>query len=384
MGKVVVRMAGLLAVVALLAGYAPAARAAASPRTDPPMERGFVPVLLSRVGASPAALVLGNGSCGTGRCLELYFEALGGVPVALSPPPSPAPSESQPSGDVDALVFANRLDGYAIEGSPTDPDSVVYATTDGARSWRLVSLGPDANVFTMIARSGRFFAVVVRCAGPDGRQTCDDYRLARSQAGSTTWTEVAIPGTGRLDGGPVGLTASDGTVWLTYEAQVVGAEPMLLRSTGGVGPFTIHSARQLVSVAACGLTAERRGVLWAVCPTGMMVSYLRRADAGRPFVPFWDTSGTGGALFDPIGPGLAYRYTGIGGARLRPYALQRTTDGGALFERIGLPHRFRAERLLFVSRDGGFVLGSASAARYGIAAVIETATGGRSWTTLRF
>jgi len=375
--------------------------------TTPTLAGSFVPGLIARAGSSSTVMVLGTATCtGGGRhlCLGLWSATVGRAGLVdrltkLTAPPSTRPKFAGSTGLVGAVVFSNRLDGYAVEHSSSQPTaSTVFATTDGGRSWRRAELGAGS-VWSMVATAHELYAVTAHCSGRDTRTTgitCDDYRLARSTAGSASWRSVRIPGEAANFGNGIGLGAEGDRVWLTYQALTAGAEPVLLTSVGGVAPFSSRSEPSLEGIGPCWLDATPGGALWAACPTGMMVSYLRSPDGGRHFSAYWDFAGTGGASVDPVSAQVAYRYTGIGRYKGDGYAaipadeVQRTTDGGAEFSSVGhLPSNFGAGALLlFLNETDGFALGSI-VQRGGdvgveVSALLETHDAGRTWTRVSF
>jgi hypothetical protein len=279
---------------------------------------------------------------------------------------------------VGRLVFANTEDGYALSGLDQDPSGRYYVTTDGAQGWRGTSFGSQITVMAMTATPQAFYAVLARCTA-GAAAGCRDYRLARSAAGSGTWSSVPIPGTGALDGAGVGLSAAGSLVWLTYQPPRL-AQPRLLSSVEGRPPFTSRVEPGLGSVTNCTLAAMPGGVVWAECPTGMLVSWFRSPDAGRRFEPVWTTPGTGGGALDPVAATVAYRYTG--GSPASPQTVQLSTDGGAHFRpvsKLAFNPGARAQ-LLFVNQVQGYALGSEADGP----ALVYTADGAKHWTRVQF
>ena len=155
-------------------------------------------------------------------------------------------------------------------------------------------------------------------------------------------------------------------------------KPVLAKSHDGQLPFAERAAPSLISVVSCSLQPMGAAVLWAECPTGMMVSWFRSSDGGAHFTHWWETSGTGGDAFDPLSSTVAYRYTGIGPAPA--YALQRTTDGGASFTTVSrlFPDEGSESTLAFSDEEHGYVLGPGPNGPV----LLYTGDGGEHWTTV--
>jgi hypothetical protein len=347
---------------------------------------GFRPEALVRVGDSEAVVVAGAAPCGKMECAALVRGSLGPHGLVrrwrrLHAPPIAA-ARNLATLNLGRFVFANAQYGYDVV-PPSAPGGAthVYATSDGGASWWApITAG---TVLTLVAAppSG-FYAVTARC----GTQSCDDYQLARSTAGSTHWSSAPMPATTGLDGNPIGLAVSGNEVLVNFDPPVAGGEAHLLIASGGRPPFEVHLVPQLVSVAACDLSPQPGGAVWASCPTGMMVSYLRAPSPAGPYTSIWDYAGTGGGGLVPVTGKVAYRYTGI--PELRPDklpgdTLQRSTDAGRSFVDPG-PWPFAhstgtTPQFLFLNRQDGFGLGQTRATRATVA-VFQTDDAARHWT----
>lgn len=172
------------------------------------------------------------------------------------------------------------------------------------------------------------------------------------------------------------MGAEGAQLWITYLDPKIPV-PQLALSTGGHPlHFTIFGQPRLGGVVACALAPMPGSVIWANCPTGMMVSELRSTDGGHRFTPVWSYAGTGGFSFDPVTADVAYRYLGI-----ESPGVERTTDGGQTFTDVGtLPFaQGSVTRLLFLDEADGFALGSTSA---GTAVLLQTTDGGSAWSTV--
>jgi len=348
---------------------------------------GFQPQSLVRVGGSDAVVVAGAAPCGKMVCAALVGGSLGvhglvGRWRRLRPPPIAA-ARNVATLNLGRLAFANALDGYDLV-PPSAPGGAthVYATTDGGGSWRPTPITSGTVLTLVAAPPSGFYAVTARC----GSQSCDDYQLARSTAGSTHWSTTPIPATTGLDGNPVGLAVSGKEVLVNFDPPVAGGEAHLLIASGGRPPFKVHLVPQLVSAAACGLSPQPGGAVWASCPTGMMVSYLRAPSPDGPYTSVWDYAGTGGGGLVPVTGKVAYRYTGI--PQLRPDklpgdTLQLSTNAGRSFVDAG-PWPFAhstgtTPQFLFLNQQDGFGLGPTKG-NDATVAVFETDDGARHWT----
>lgn len=347
---------------------------------------GFQPQSLERIGDSQGIVVAGTAPCDRLACAVVLSGSLGADGLVhhwrrLRPPPIPAAHDALSLND-GTLAFASSLDGYDVV-PPSTPGGAtrVYATTDGGTSWHQVRINTET-VLTFAGAPSGFYAVTARCH----LESCDDYRLAHSAAGTTRWSSTPIPGTGGLGGSPVGLAVQGTEVLLNFQPAVNGGQPHLLIAPNSRGPFEVHLVRQLVSVGACGLNSQPGGAVWASCPTGMLVSYLHSPSADGPYVAVWHYAGTGGGGLVPVTGNIAYRYTGIAvrsSEKLPGDVLQRSTNGGRTFTDAG-PWPFARNvgttpRFLFLDEQDGFGLGP-TPTNAASSEVVETADGGRHWT----
>jgi len=388
--KLVGAIVTLVAVGALLTGCGASASSRALDSTE---ARGaparFTPQSITRVGTSDEVVLAGTVPCGREVCAALVAGSVG--PDGLvhrwstlrAPPVGAAPTAE--SLDIGSLVFANRLDAYDVVSSMTPTGTTrLFATTTGGREWRRVRID-SGRTESFVASAARFYAVTVRCVG----LRCED-QLASSEVGTTRWSTTPIPRT-TLDVDPIGLAVVGSRVLVNFDAPVTGAEPLLLSSRDGQPPFHIATVPALQSVSACGLHPEPDGVIWAACPTGMLVSYLRSPGPNSHFAHVWTYAGTGGGGLVPVTGEIAYRYTGVatfGPARVPGDVLQRSTDGGAHFITVGrwpfASNVGTSPQLLFLSEQDGFGLGfppsvHVSTEARSIRVLFETSDGGRHW-----
>ena len=350
---------------------------------------GFVAQSITQMGSSASVIVAGTVPCGHRVCPALLRGSLGAAGLVqrwmrLQPPPLP-PARNPVSSNLGRFVFANRLDGYDIVAPrAVGGSTAVYATTDGGAAWSRVHVG-SGTTLTMVATGSELYAVTASC----GRQSCSDYRLSRSATGSTRWSSVALPGSGSLAGSGVGLAAIGSQVVVDYAPPIASGEARLLWANNGRPPWHSRLVPGMPSVAACSLTAVAGGALWAACPTGMFVSYLRSRGVNGSFRPVWDYPGTGGGGLVAVSAKVAYRFTGVATTspvRVPADTLQRTTDAGRRFTTVGrLPFaRDAGGVLVFVDGEDGFGLGAPPRrdhpGSHPVDAVFETADGGVHWS----
>jgi hypothetical protein len=357
------------AVVLVLAAFVPSASTrvvALGVEARQTMSAQFTPGKIALASTGRTLFVLGFRQCGGASCPELWSETGGSFIERVAPPRTT-------QHDLGYLVFANALDGYALESTwTTNPGA--YSTTNGGTSWRLVLFGAQVGLVSLVASDGWFYGVTVHCmATKKGSLTCDDYRLARSRVGSMTWSSIPIPGTSQLTWQTIGLTAWGGLV-------TVQTPTTLLRSVGGRAPWQViaHDSDMFSVTGGCGLTASSSSSMWAICSTGMMAAWFHSSDGGSHFKQFWWPMGTAGTDLDPVSGNLAFRYTGI--ELPRPGELQRTTNGGVTFLSIRhLP--FTALHLEFLDAQHGYVLVSTgSVPGAGPFEVLQTSDGGHTWS----
>ncbi len=347
---------------------------------------GFQPQSLERIGDGQGIVVAGTAPCGRLACAVVLSGALGADGLVhhwhrLRTPPIPA-THNALSLNVGTLAFASSLDGYDVVPPSTLGGEIrVYVTTDGGTSWHQARINAGT-VLTLAEAPSGFYAVTARCRF----ESCDDYRLAHSAAGTTRWSSTPIPGTAGLGGSPVGLAVQGTEVLLNFQPAVKGGPPHLLIASNSRAPFEIHLMRPLVSVGACVLSPQPGGAVWASCATGMLVSYLHSPSADGPYVGVWRYAGTGGGGFVPVTGNVAYRYTGIAVSspeKLPGDIVQRSTNGGRTFTDAG-PWPFARNlgttpQFLFLDEQEGFGLGP-TPTNAASSEVVETADGGRHWT----
>lgn len=343
---------------------------------------GFEPSTLTLFARTRDVLVLGTIKCGKEVCPELWRVGGSGNSERLALPPGTTATHAGLIHGATNFVFANQHDGYAFSGPV--PGTQSFFTSDGGHSWRTVSPELSGELDDIVATSNYFYGLISQCTAlKNGLDYCS-YRLGRSAVGAPHWSSVAIPGAGHLLEGYISLAAQADEVWIYLNPQSAGTPPAIVKSEDGLPPFSQLSEPRLQSVVTCGIAPAATSVAWATCGTGMMVSYLRTTDSGSHWTQWWESSGTGGDVFDPVSATVAYRYTGDVGPGV-PRTLERTTDGGKKFIAVAHLVLTGGVQVAFVDVLHGYVLGSERPAG-GIEAfnnvLLYTNDGGQRWWTV--
>jgi hypothetical protein len=289
-----------------LAGAVAAAATAAHGGAARGVPHGFRPETAAGVGTRDF-WVLGDYRCGSTWCLALVRSTDGGKHFArIAVPPFPS------QGNVPKLEFANARVGYALDGGR------LYATQDGGTSWR--RWGPTG-VMDVAVGGGDVYVLVRRS------------HFERSPISKSSWHAVTLPVRFRF---LVSLAARGRRVWLLGSTRHIRAGDVTLRSADHGTTFA-KSHGPCVPGLAGSLLPAGRGVVWAVCPTGMMAALSLSTNEGRAFPrfrSFHDRGGvrlpalTNGAEIFPSSARAAVLYRGVQGPLLR------TTDMGRRWARV--------------------------------------------------
>jgi hypothetical protein len=345
----------------------------------------FSPRMLVRVGTSPVVYLLGYVPCKHAHCLQLLRTDNNGSSFARRNPPPTKTIKYSIAGSLDQLVFANARVGYALEGADggegVNNGTTLYATFNGARTWRKVPMPTRGDLSRIAVSSHMLYGVIMHCAKQsDGNVGCTKYRLVHTSLAVTHWSSAALPNGRSFPWGFLGNVAAFGSkVWLTE-----GAKWSLLVSSGDRGAtFTTLTPKfpALGSVAGCDLTAMSTSSLWAACPTGMQVSFAFSSDSGATWneVPTQQFMGTGGGYFDPVSSTLAY--LDYGG----PRALYRVTDAGREMTNVGSLHCSKVNSsigaITFTSRSRGMAICTPQGL-WSSAQLVRTTNGGAAWSRI--
>lgn len=323
---------------------------------------GSIPLLVVPAGIADWVYVLSS-TCTNRACGGLdRLAASTGRGVAVSAPPDSKADE--------LLRFANVQDGIAVERGSTSPlmTSTLYATSNGAASWSRDSVGAGLMVLDLAASPSAYWAVVGSC--PARAIECHNIRLVTSPAGSLHWRTVRSLRPWQNPG--MSVTASGSNVWVSYQGR--RDETLITESIDRGRTFSQWAAPELACVTSPTLVATSETTVWASCTTGLEVGYARSTDGGRSWewlkLPI--TSGTGGAVFDPVTSDLAVFAHGLSDNRV--YRVEGSRASVHVFH--ALPFSVN-QSLAFASGADGFVIGSDESA--GSTSLLRTTDGGVSW-----
>lgn len=307
-----------LALALALAGVLVSGSAASARGTTRGVPGTFHPESVAAVGTHDL-WVLGSSPCGGTWCNALVRSRDAGKQFTRVALPS-FPSE----GTVPSVVFADARDGFAYveDGTP------LYATHDGGSSWHRT--GPAGNVIAFAAGGGDAYVVTA------------DRHFARSPEAKDAWHALRLPPFRR--GFVVSLAANGSRVWLlgSPRRQRKDDSDQIALSRNRGADLTARPGPCLAELGG-RLTPAGAGVVWAVCPTGMMAGLWLSKDGGRSF-PLLHSAHDPGGLGEPgLTNGAEIVATSSRDAVLYLGAegpLYRTTDEGRRWTRVRQSARF--------------------------------------------
>jgi len=352
-----------LALALVLAGVvAAAATAAYGHGAAGGVPSGFEPETAAAVGARDY-WIFGDYRCSSGWCPALVRSTdAGGHFARIAGPPLTS------QGTTPTLVFANARDGYAY----TWTQSPLYVTHDGGTSWRRISGGSAV----ALAVGGReVYAVTARCSDARG---CRSFRFRRSTVAREDWHSLSLP---LRSGLPFSLAAHSDHLWLLGETNS-GKHYLdrLARSMNGGRTFAVRAGPCFADLGG-RIVPAGDGVVWAVCPSGMMAGLTQSTNGGRSFTArsFHDPGGlrlpalTNGASLVTTSHHGAVLYRGVEGPLLR------TVDaGGHWIRAAGTGHLGDVLWLGFSTHRVGAAV-AASRSHPGRILFLRTADGGATW-----
>jgi hypothetical protein len=330
-----------------------------------------IPQLVTGVAGTPFTFVVStnNTECAKEPCLQLQRTSDNGAHfTTLTLPPIGLASGSA-LGNLSQLIFTSSTDGYASLNNASA--FVWYMTTDGARSWHLVSVAPGDSILRLVPTHNELYAVIAHCV----KFTCTDYRMVRSALSASTWTSMTMPTQSFKDGFTLAAFGSD--VWLNLQGP---GSPLLFTSHDEGRTFTRSTASPLASVSGCGLTPTSPTTVWAECPTGMDVSFFRSSDAGTHWTSIsrYEFSGTGGGAFDPVSSSLAYLNFGVYSTRAKD--LYVITNSGRQMTAVGYLACTTTNELVFSDATHGLAICETNGSATSTTDLLRTSDGGRQWS----
>ena len=299
-------LAGAVAVVATAAYGRGAARG---------IPRGFRPEAAAAVGTRDL-WVLGVHRCGQNYCNALVQSTDAGKHFRRVGLPS-LPQQ----GTVPTLVFSNARDGFVyVEGA-----TPLFATRDGGESWHRA--GPNRSVAAFAAAGGYAYLLAGR------------HRVERLRVGGNAWRRLPLAVSHR----PFSLAARGSDVWfLGLPRHRPDFDTLALSADDGL-TFTPRKGPCLAELGGT-LVPAADGVVWAVCPSGMMAELALSTNGGRSF-PLIRSAHDPGGLRQPglvnsariaaASARVAVLSRGAGGALLR------TTDVGRHWRSVPGTARFQ-------------------------------------------
>jgi hypothetical protein len=279
------------------------------------------------------------------------------------------------TSELGSLEFANPRDGFLTIPNATHTE--LFATTNGARSWRHVETVKGRMYLTVT--STQVFTSTNYCQRPT--EFCYRTVIRRAGLGLKSWTRLPMlwPAYLKSNNDP-----EYGPSLGVFGPHVFELEPSIARwwssaNDGRTFDSTSLKWPQLVSVAGCQLTAITSEQLWAECPTGMQVSFWHSSNGGRRWTPISQTQffGTGGGWFAPISPSEAYLYYG---PVQKGRNILRLNDDGAVATPVGSLMCDTQTTPVFSSANDGLVGCNVNSTSYFL---VRTSDGGKRWQRIK-
>jgi hypothetical protein len=337
--------------------------------TEPKSTR--IPQLVTGVAGTPIAFVVSTNSteCAKEPCLKLQRTSDNGAHFTTLTLPPIGLARGSTLGNLSQLIFTSSMDGYA--GLNHGSSFVWYMTSDGARSWHLVSVAPSDSIMRLVPTHHELYAVIAHCV----KFTCTDYRIVRSALSASTWTPITMPTQSLRDG--FTLAAFGSGVWLNLQGP---GSPLLFTSHDEGRTFVRSTASPLASVSGCGLTPLSPTTMWAECPTGMDVSFFHSSDGGAKWISIsrYEFSGTGGGAFDPVSSSFAYLNFGVFSGRAKD--LYFITDSGRQMTAVGNLACATTSELVFSDATHGLAICQTNGSKTSTTDLLRTSDGGKEWS----
>jgi hypothetical protein len=366
---VLVRVGGASVAMAMLTLALNAVAPIANASTKP-----LMPLELFQVQSTGVVYALGSTGCVQPQCLRLLRTNVTADHFTAVTLPPIGREAGELWGTLRSLSFANEKDGFALVGS--DYPVRLYVTSNGARTWRRVTIGSGETPLGMATTASAIYLIVGTCS--KNGESCHGYRVMHSPLSANRWTSSAMPigHSGKyLWGFPYVPAVFGSDVWISEQPQGL---PIVFYSRNDGRTFSKLTTPKLGSVNACGLVAKSLLDLWAACPTGMEESFFFSRDGGVTWsaVPQHQFSGTGGGAFDAATSNLAFLdYGGTGPlVRLTMSPRSATTLGNLWCSKVDSS----IESLVFDNaRDGLAVCLPGDAPS--VAVLLSSTDGGLTW-----
>jgi hypothetical protein len=331
----------------------------------------LTPIEIVSTGTFPTVYVLGTTGCAEPSCLHLVQTRINGYRDTLVSLPPLQQSRGLGGTTLQSLSFTNAGQGYALVGTASRKS--LYVTNNGAQTWHKVP-ALSGVTFQGVAVSGTaLYATMAKCKSFD--VDCVDVSIAKSALWPIHWTALrlpTIPNNG-LNGGIPGVSADVTSVWVSESEN--NAE-IVWRSTNEGATFHETTEPQLVSINGCSLQLITPADAWAQCPTGMMVSFYYSHDGGAHWVsvpqrPFF---GTGGGFFAPAWNSVAYIDYGE-----TPNNVYRVNMRDEVAVHVGELNCDNAQSPVFIAGGAGLVVCTTDQSDTSSSALYSTSDGGALW-----
>lgn len=329
-------------------GTTPLARQLVPPTPFPagrgPVPRGFRPYSVTSVSGG-VTFLLGDAPCSTVPCTSVVRSTDGGrswtgLPAPRAPLPRWQAGRVSPGSTVRDLRFASIRDGWAFGGA-------LYATHDGARTWRPVDVG--GSVLDLATDGSTTYAVVATCNAQGF--TCEHARLRSTPTSADRWRDVA--GVAGGNGGQISLSGRGGILLLTGGS---GRNSLFVRTGSGWQPAAPPPCPTSVSAVSASAASAR---LFTFCGEGAAGSVYLTTYVSDLAGKAWQRQ-PGPALQVPNGEVSAAGATAevvlvAAGSPDRGGRLARSADGGRSWADAAVPQLANGWRYVGASSASSLV-----------------------------
>ncbi|MGD0811926.1 MAG: hypothetical protein ABSA91_19790 [Acidimicrobiales bacterium] len=284
---------------------------------------GFDPVSFTAISASEYWL-LGDAVCNNPVCTSIVRTTDGGAKfVGLPAPVAPLATTSDvapTAGGINALLFADTVDGYAFS---TGPGGAFFDTHDGGEKWAQPDFLTGRELLAFGTGAGYALALAGNC--PNG--SCSSLVLERSPVGSDDWEVLPVPVPAGAD--QVAAMAVHGSdLWFSVTTAATQSNQLLVVSSNSGTTFATYKSPCFAGLGGT-IDAASPTVLWAVCPTGMLAEAFRSTDGGAQ----WSTLTSAGELGNSTQLAPASATTAVLEQGSQSPVL-RTKDGGVTWQTV--------------------------------------------------